>query len=57
MSKNKLFALSAMLLTGATVFQGCLGAFWQGMWKTGFSFGQDKWVDVTLDILREDLFS
>lgn len=55
---KKMMVLSAMLLGGATLFQqGCLSAFWQGLWRTGFSFGQGKWVDITLDILREDLFS
>lgn len=53
---KKLLALSAMALSGATLFEGCVGAFWQGLWKTGFSWGQSKWVDVALDILREDLF-
>jgi predicted component of type VI protein secretion system len=57
MKKTKLLALSATMLTGATLLQGCVGAFWEGLWKTGFSFGQSKWVDLTLDILREDLFS
>jgi hypothetical protein len=57
MSKRKLVALSAMLVGGATLFEGCLSSFWQGLWTTGFSFGQGKWVDLALDILREDLFS
>jgi hypothetical protein len=54
---KKMMMLSAMLLGGATLFEGCLNSFWQGLWRTGFSFGQGKWVDITLDILREDLFS
>ena len=57
MNKAKLAALSVMVLGGATLFEGCLNAFWQGLWKTGFSFGGPKWIDVALDILREDLFS
>jgi hypothetical protein len=57
MKKGKLIALSASLLAGATLFQGCVQAFWQGLWKTGFSWGGPKWIDLALDIVREDLFS
>lgn len=57
MSKTKLYALAALTLTGATLFQGCLNSFWQGLFSTGFSYGQSRYVDLALDILREDLFS
>lgn len=56
MNKVKLVVLSAALLGGATLFEGCVSAFWQGLWKTGFP-ADNKWIDLTLDILREDLFS
>jgi len=56
MSK-KLMTLSLMVLSGSLFATGCLNSFWQGFAKTGFSFGGHKWVDVTLDIIREDLFS
>ncbi len=56
MKKAKLVALSAMLLGGATLFEGCVSAFWQGLWKTGFP-ANNQWIDLTLDILREDLLS
>jgi hypothetical protein len=57
MSKTKLLALAALTLGGATLFQGCLNSFWQGLFSTGFSYGQSRYVDVALDIIREDLFS
>ncbi|MBN2448672.1 MAG: hypothetical protein JXO22_18240 [Phycisphaerae bacterium] len=56
MSKRKLVALSAMMLGGATLFEGCLSSFWQGLWKTGFP-ADNQWIDLALDVLREDLFS
>jgi len=54
---KKLMTLSLMVLSGSLFATGCLNSFWQGFAKTGFSFGQSKWVDIGLDILREDLFS
>jgi predicted component of type VI protein secretion system len=56
MKKAKLLALSATLLGGATLLEGCVGAFWEGLWKTGFP-ANNQWIDLTLDIIREDLFS
>ena len=56
MSK-KLMTLSLMVLGGSLFATGCLSSFWQGLVTTGFSWGQSKWVDVGLDIIREDLFS
>lgn len=57
MSKKKLFSLTAMTAAGATLFESCLGAFWDGLWNTGFDYGQGEWVDLVLDVIREDLFS
>jgi hypothetical protein len=56
MKRAKLLALSVMLLGGATLFEGCVSAFWQGLWKTGFP-ANNQWLNLGLDILREDLFS
>jgi hypothetical protein len=57
MSKSKLYSLAALTLTGATLFQGCANQFFQGLFSTGFSWGQNRYVDLALDIIREDLFS
>jgi hypothetical protein len=57
MSKQKLYALAALTLSGATLFQGCLNSFWEGLFSTGFDYGQNRYVDLALDIVREDLFS
>ncbi|MDX2198065.1 MAG: hypothetical protein SF069_03735 [Phycisphaerae bacterium] len=52
---KKWITLSA-LLAGATVFQnGCLSAFWNGFFNGGFP-GENRVVNVALDVLQEELF-
>jgi hypothetical protein len=43
-------ASSATLLSG----NGCLGAFWNGLWNQNWP---NKWLGLGLDILKEDIFS
>ncbi len=57
MNKSKLVLLAALTLGGSTLFQSCLNSFVRGLFNTGFSFGGPVWVDLALDIIREDLFS
>ncbi len=57
MSKRKLYTLTALLLGGATLLSnGCLSAFWQGMWNTGWP-AHNRWLSLGWDILQENLFS
>ena len=54
MSK-KWLKVSALLVGGAMLFSnGCLGAFWDGMWNTGWPTG-NLWLNVLIDVLNEEL--
>lgn len=56
MKRSKWFTLSAMLASGAVLFQsGCLGAFWQGMWSTGWPTN-NRWLNLALDVANEVVF-
>lgn len=56
MNKSKMITLAAMLLGGATLFQnGCLGAFWDGFFNSGFPTN-NRWLNLAIDILNEELF-
>jgi hypothetical protein len=54
---KKYLSLTALAAAGATLFQGCFGNFIDGFLNEGFSFGGPAWIDVVLDVVREDLFS
>lgn len=61
MKTRKLYTLAALLFGGATLFQnGCLNAFWQGLFTTGFPDGsgsrQQRIINIALDVLNEELF-
>ena len=48
--------LGAMLAGGGMLFQhGCLADFWQGFWSTGWPT-DNRWLNLAVDILQEDLF-
>ncbi len=51
--RGKMWALTAGLLSGAALFQGCSG-FWGGFFRRGFV--DNVWWDVATDILNEELF-
>jgi hypothetical protein len=55
MSKKKLVTFAA-LLSGTVFATGCLSAFWQGMWNTGWP-AHNRWLSLGWDILQENLFS
>lgn len=46
----------ALLTSGVLLANGCLGAFWQGLWNTGWPTN-NRWLNLGLDILNEDIFS
>lgn len=53
---KKWITLSAVTVA-ATLFQnGCLGAFWQGFFNGGWPGNDQRWLNVTLDVLQEELF-
>lgn len=53
---SKWLALGAMMFGGATLFQsGCLNDFWAGFWNTGWP-SDNRWLNLGLDILQEELF-
>jgi hypothetical protein len=54
---KKFFSLTALAGAGAMLFEGCFGAFIDGFLNEGFSFGGPAWIDLALDVVREDLFS
>jgi len=54
--KKKIFALTAMLMTGASLFQvGCLNSFWKGFFNEGWP-SNNRWLNIAVDILNEELF-
>lgn len=59
MKKSKWIALSAMLLGGATLFSGGGGCgfsgFGRGLLSTGWP-SNNRWLNLAIDILNEDLF-
>lgn len=54
--KKKTAVLTMALVGMGTLFQSCLEAFWQGLFRTGFP-ADSRATDLFFDILREDLFS
>lgn len=55
MTKKFKWLTLSLLATGTLFASGCLGAFWQGLWNTGFP-ANNRWINLGLDILNEDLF-
>jgi hypothetical protein len=53
--KKKWVTLSALLFGGATVLDGCLGTFWDGLWNTGWPTN-NHWLNIGIDVLKEELF-
>lgn len=54
MFKNGKRLTFVLLLGGATLLQGCLGAFWQGFWNTGWPENQ-RWINLGIDVVNEAL--
>ncbi len=50
--KLKWLTLSGLTLGSATLFTGCLGAFWQGLWNTGWPTN-NRWVNLAIDVVKE----
>lgn len=50
---KKWLLLSAMLAGGTMLFEGCLGAFWQG-WRQGWP--DNRWASLAVDVANEALF-
>lgn len=54
--KAKWTMLLASLVSGATVLQnGCLNSFWDGFFNSGWPT-DNRWLNLTIDILNEELF-
>jgi hypothetical protein len=49
---SKWLTLAALLAGGSTLFAGCLGAFWQGFWTTGWPT-QNPWLNLAIDAVKE----
>jgi|YNPBryantNP2012_1023418.scaffolds.fasta_scaffold53239_2 hypothetical protein len=56
MTKKFKWLTLALLAGSATLFNGCLGAFWDGLWNTGWPT-QSRWLNLAIDILNEEIFS
>lgn len=54
MTKKSKWVTLALLAGGAVVFEGCLGAFWNGLWNTGWPAG-NKWLNLAIDIVNESV--
>jgi len=52
---KKWISLSALLFGGATVLDGCMGGFWDGLWNSGWP-SDNRWMNIGIDILKEELF-
>lgn len=56
MKNKKWLAMFATTFGGAILLQnGCLSAFWDGFWTTGWPT-DNRWVNIGVDILNEELF-
>ena len=56
MKASKWLTLSTMLASGAMLLQnGCLSAFWQGCWKTGWPT-DSRWLNLAVDVANEVVF-
>lgn len=55
MSKKAKWLTLSLLAGGGMLFNGCLSAFWNGMWNTGWPT-DNRWINLALDIVNEDLF-
>ncbi len=47
----KKWLMLTLLTGGATLFTGCLGAFWNGFWNTGWP--KNRWIDIGLSVANE----
>jgi hypothetical protein len=53
---TKKWLMLALLAGTATLLSnGCLNAFWQGLWKTGWP-ANNRWINVGLDVANEVIF-
>lgn len=53
--KNAKFLAISALIAGATLFQsGCLGAYFDGFFNTGWPTG-NRWLNLGIDVLKEEL--
>lgn len=50
--KLKWLMLSALTAGSTMLSAGCLGAFWQGLGKTGWP-GDSRWLNLAFDALKE----
>lgn len=53
--KAKMYGLVAMTLSGAALFNGCLGSVWDGFWNSGWPT-DNRWLNIGIDVLKEELF-
>lgn len=55
MIKNAKFLAISALVAGATLFQtGCLGAFFDGFFNSGWPTN-NRWINLGIDILKEEI--
>lgn len=52
MRKAKWMSLSVLVAAGALVSEGCLAAFWDGFWNSGWP-ANNRWVNLAYDVLVE----
>ena len=58
MMKRSWMKLAALVVGGSTIFQigtGCLNDFWNGFFNDGWPSG-NRWLNITIDVLNEELF-
>lgn len=53
--KAKMYTMAALLLSGTTVFAGCLGGFWDGFFNSGWPT-DNRWLNIGIDVVKEELF-
>jgi hypothetical protein len=52
MIKRAKWLLAVLAAGGLTLAGGCLGAFWQGLWNTGWP-SNNPWLNLAVDAVKE----
>ena len=56
MRKNIKWLNLAVLAAGGLAFQGCLGAFWDGVWNSGFP-ENNRAISIAWDVIQNILIA
>lgn len=51
MLKAKKWMTPALIASSGIAFNGCLGAFWDGLWNTGWP-REPRWLNIASDIIK-----